>query len=209
MTSGNNFNQDLTDSIRDFSSIVLPKLKEIGLIKGELIPIETVTTHKDLIKWFDLLSGVDIWQIIEDQGIRGIANRIQWGKKAWDTFTIRKHRHTQTKTEYVKRKEAINSGGSLLYPYYTIQSYISERRTGELLSTAIAKTDDIIKMCDSGHWQVRERTTKSDGNIFVAVPWSLMKASNCRIGIWHKSTTTDNALNEIATQHKSTTEGDK
>ena len=181
----NDFDKDLSDSAFDFKRLIYPKLKELNFISGELVQIEVATDikFKYLASKFDQLSGIDAWQIVEPLGIKGIASRIQWGEKAWGTFTIRKTRATGTKTEYEKRVEAIESG-EWLYPYYTIQGYITERRVGKLLSFAIAKTEDIFEMIDKGFY--KENKNKEDSNIFIIVNWIDMKKQGYRIKIYPK-----------------------
>jgi len=173
--------KDLSDSSYDFLRVVCPKLKAENLISGELMPVESVTAE-GMRKALDALAGIDIWQIKNSKGMRGIANRIQWGPKAWDTFTIRKTRITTgAKTEYEKRIEAITTR-AWLYPYFTCQAYITKRRTG-LLSLAIAKTETIFEMINQGLcW---EKTNNDDGNIFICVDWfNVKKFAPEDIKIW-------------------------
>lgn len=177
----NNFKTDLADSAFDFLRVVYPKLKDENLISGELIPIESVTAE-GTTKALDMLAGIDIWQIKDDKGIRGIANRIQWGPKPWNTFTIRKKRQSGAKTEYEKRIEAITNR-AWLFPYFTCQAYITERRIGYLLSVAIAKTETIFEMINKGIcW---EQPNSQDGNIFICVDWLNVKIYQPKdIKIW-------------------------
>lgn len=178
------FKTDLTDSAYDFLRIVYPKLKQLKFIRGELIPIEVVTDikFKTLAQKFDQLAGIDIWQIVKNEGIKGIASRIQWSEKAWNTFTIRKSRSSGTKTEYEKRLFAIETN-EWIYPYYTIQAYISERRIGELISMAITKTADIFDMIKKDNYI--EKTNKQDDNIFMIIDWQEMKQQNYKIKIFN------------------------
>ena len=165
-----NFAEDLSDSAFDFLRVVYPKLIELKFIEGEIIPIESNVAER-LMRQFDILAGIDIWQLQTGKGIRGIANRIQWCQKAWNTFTIRKLRVSGTETEYEKRKRAMQDEG-WLYPYFTIQSYITERRKGDLIALAIAKTEDILYMIEQKYcW---ENINPQDGNTFICVSWDKM-----------------------------------
>jgi len=166
------FKKNISDSIFDFNRLILPKIRELNLFNGELVSIEEVTNinHKDLIKQFDVLAGIDIWQFVINIGIKGIANRIQWTDKSWNTFTIRFTIYGKDcKTEYNKRLDALLNK-EWLYPYYTIQSYITERRTGKLLSIGIAKTEDIFELIKQNHFI--KRTNPDDGNTFLVVKWT-------------------------------------
>lgn len=178
----NDFETDLTDSAYDFLKIVYPRLKQLNFIRGNLIPIEAATDikFKNLAQKFDQLAGIDVWQIVENEGIKGIASRIQWGEKAWNTFTIRKSRSSGAKTEYEKRLYAIETN-EWIYPYYTIQAYISERRTGRLISMAITKTVDIFDIIKKGNYI--EKINKQDNNVFMIVSWEEMKQHNYKIKI--------------------------
>ena len=166
-----NFAEDLSDSAFDFLRVVYPKLIELKFIEGQLISIESAVT-KGLIQQFDILAGIDIWQLQTDKGIRGIANRIQWCQKAWNTFTIRKLRTSGTETEYEKRRRTIMQDNGWLYPYFIIQSYITERRKGDLIALAIAKTKDIFDMIEQKHYW--ENINPQDNNTFICVSWDKM-----------------------------------
>lgn len=173
--------KDLSDSCFDFLRLVYPKLQTENFISGKLVPVESVTaegTTKDL----DMLAGIDIWQIRQDKGMRGIASRLQWGPKAWNTFTIRKKRSSGAKTEYEKRIEAITTK-VWLYPFFTCQAYATERRSGDLLSVAIAKTETIFEMINQG--LCFEKSNSDDGNIFICIDWDDVKTySSQNIKIW-------------------------
>ena len=178
------FNIDLSDSIYDFARVVAPKLAELNFISGKLISIESTTNFKGLAKQFDILAGIDIWQIKEKEGIRGIANRIQWGDKAWNTFTIREKRTSGSETEYSKRLRALQTK-QWLFPFYTVQSYMTRRRVGELLSLAIAKTEDIFKLIESGNYT--KRFNSEDGNSFFCISWRDMEKANLAIKIYERN----------------------
>jgi hypothetical protein len=181
-----NWIKDLSDSVFDFQRLVKPKIAELNFMRGEIISIEIVTDvkFKYLANKFDQLSGIDAWQIVEPEGIKGIASRIQWGLKPWNTFTIRYQRCTGRETEYNKRKKAMDSG-DWLYPFYTIQAYIETRRIGKLISLAIAKTKDIFAMIEKK--QCYEKPNSDDGNIFKIVSWSAMKLQNYDIKIYDRN----------------------
>ena len=91
----------LSQSAEDFRSIVWPSIApHIG--GGELQPVESVTAE-GFTKILDTLSGIDAWQVIDGQGVRGIASRVQRDKDDWGTFTIRlKTQRGSSETEFAK-----------------------------------------------------------------------------------------------------------
>ena len=178
-----NFEKDLSDSAFDFLRVVEPKLIEMGFIDGEIISIES-TTQEHLAKQMDMTSGIDAWVIKTDEGITGLASRIQWINSSlpFNTFTIRQSRYTGAKTEYEKRLYAINSDGEFIYPHLTCQAYITRRQDGDLISLAIAKTVDIFRMIADGHCWLR--SNPEDNNEFMCVSWKGMSNKGYSIKIW-------------------------
>lgn len=102
------------------------------------------------------MSGIDIWLVHTTGGIRGIANRVQWGDTNWRTFTVRQATAKGGATEYEKRRRSIDK--EWLYPILTCQAYITEDRQ-TLLGFAVAKTRDILDQIDPEH-DVPKRTYK-------------------------------------------------
>jgi hypothetical protein len=175
---GGDFQRDLKDSMFDFQRVVLPQLQKSKFISGELISIEQATAegYAHLVKAFDYKAGIDLIQV-KNEGLCGVANRVQWvpvAGRLWNSFTIRMSRASGAKTEYEKRMAAVMSNGQYLYPYLTIQAFVQEpRRSGPLLSVAVAKTTDILQAA----WDdtAPEKDNKQDGNKFKAVFWQDMK----------------------------------
>jgi len=178
-----NFTDDLNDSIRDFNMFVIPQIQKNQMIEGKIIQVES-NNPDELRDALDVLGGIDAWKVSREHGMQGISSRIQWGK-SWDTFTIRKTRHTGIKTEYAKRNEAISSG-NVLYPTLAIHAYITRRErdtSRELISLAIADTDDIFDLINRGY--CFERENPDDGNIFTIVSWDELVKQNKNIQWWH------------------------
>lgn len=182
------FPTNITDSAYDTKRLVLPKIQELKWLQGEFTQIE-ITTDKEfkkLAKSFDTLSGVDIWQVENKNGIIGIANRIQWPYK-WNknlaTFTVRYELPSGYETEYQKRYRALNSKGKYIYPYIAIQSYIKmPRRKGSLIAMGMGFTKDIIKMILEG--KCRKRENPRDHNKFYAVYWNEMREYGFEVHTW-------------------------
>ena len=97
----------------DFQKLIKPTLERA--LQGGLITVEG-NTIDETAKLLDTLAGIDLWFVNKERGMRGIASRIQYSKN-WRTFTIRLERDTGTKTEYEKRKYAIDN--NYLYPVIT------------------------------------------------------------------------------------------
>lgn len=181
------FNKNLSDSAYDTRRLILPKIKELGWLKGEFTQIE-VSVDKDfkkLARDFDRFSGIDIWQVENKNGITGIANRIQWvdRNRDWESFTIRAKIRSGYETEYQKRVRALKSNGKYIYPYITIQSYIEKpRRQGELISMGLGSTKDIFTMIDLGKCEIKINPT--DETEFYSVYWKAMKECSFKVIIW-------------------------
>lgn len=178
-----NLNSQLSDSSRDFLNIVWPKIKELGWLDGDLIPVEA-TSIKAWAKQLDTLSGIDAWHIKEDSGLSGIASRIQWEPPdptyyPYNTFNVRYSRISGAKTEYQKRTEAIASNGEMIYPYWTCHAYLQYKQIGPLLSMGLARTVDVIESVTLGLGFSKPNPT--DGTIFINVPWFVMHREGYKI----------------------------
>lgn len=180
------FSEDLSDSSFDFQRVVSPIIKPwVG--GGELVLIEG--SRDETLKTLDTNSGIDVLHICNGQ-VRGIANRIQWVDVSYRTFTVRYDRDSGTKTEYEKRREAIDSEKGYIYPSLTVQSYIAHpKRQGNLINLAMCRTIDLINICtrfEQGGIQnkkhVREGRTTNAG--FIIIDWDFIKAEGLKIGIF-------------------------
>lgn len=172
------FKTDLGDSANSFVHIVYPKLLECRFLLGDVVPIESVTAM-GIAKDLDMFAGIDAWHVYKKCGIQGIASRVQYGQRAWNSFTIRKHRSSGSETEYAKRKIAIYTG-DWLYPTLTIQAYVTSRKNGELLSVGITKTKNIFDAIADGNCNTK--TNPTDGNTFYTVFWKDMSD----VDVWQR-----------------------
>ena len=147
-----NVKQDCLKSNEAFVRLVWPVISEVcggGVIR----PIETFDglVSRDL----DILAGIDVLQIIDGLGCRGIASRVQFsdpkfGDKDWQTFTIRESRIGSTgETELEKRFRAVNGMRGIIAPYLTVQSYISVDGS-RLVGCGVARTVDIFRAIEMG-----------------------------------------------------------
>lgn len=172
-----NWKENQDKSVGAFLKYIKPVLVEklmadkIEIVEGDI---------KELTNDWDVIAGIDYWFINNKKGIRGIASRIQFNcSKSWNTFTIRKSKLSGAKTEYQKRKEAIEN--DWLYPYWVIQGYLD--KNGSLLSFALARTKDVIKMIDNGFC---ETNVNPDGTVFYVVYWENMKDLKYKIYIYEQ-----------------------
>jgi len=140
-----NWEIDLNKSARAFHTHIRPIF--IDLCGGEIIHTEALDDCS-FSRHLDIHSGIDAWHVHPDHGARGLALRVQSMEYPFHTFTIRKSRNSGTKTEYQKRKEAIEKGW--LYPHLTIQGYVSSfDDEGELLCFAIGRTSQLLERIDA------------------------------------------------------------
>jgi len=78
--------EDLNESSKIFKRTVWPEIQS-WFDNGQLIPVESVTASKMADK-LDVYAGIDAWHFKKEKGIRGIASRVQWLGKAFNTFTV-------------------------------------------------------------------------------------------------------------------------
>jgi len=180
------FKTDLSDSAFDFKRVVWPTLQK-ALGGGSYIPVEEETA-KGLTQCLDIYAGIDAWHVDEENKImRGLASRIQWCSKGWDTFTIRYKRNSGACTEYEKRIDAINGDRGALYPHLTIQAYVTERKTGELINVGVVNTKDLFLLASqlmTGHpykdlWGIRETSNAT----FIWIHWNCIKINDIKMKI--------------------------
>jgi hypothetical protein len=139
--------RDLTKSARVFADVVWPAVAPL-CGGGDLQTVESVT-EKRFTDVLDAHAGIDAWQVIKQKSvIRGIASRVQYSNRPYNTFTIRYRRDSGARTEYSKRREALlNREKGYLYPHLTIQAYVSnDAKT--LLDAAIICTSDLFDQAD-------------------------------------------------------------
>lgn len=160
----------------DFLKVVWPL---IGRDFGTPIPVETVTSNA-FAKELDTRAGIDVWLISVDGHMRGLASRVQWTDRSYDTFTVRMKSRYGGPTEYHKRKREIAAPGSIT-PHYFCQAYVSVDRS-KLVAAAIACVRDVISAVDLD--MGRLMPPNPDGTQGYAVPWSALSNNGARIHIW-------------------------
>lgn len=161
------FQRDMNWTSGLFSQEVWPKISEF-CGGGEIVTMEISVDR--LADYFDKYAGIDAWQVLPSGYMRGLASRIQRisaGMNPYNSFTVRARRFNGVKTEYAKRKQAIESTRGYLYPFLTVQAYVNEENN-ELLSAGACRTTDLFKYIDSGHSRENETTNASFHTCFWA-----------------------------------------
>lgn len=162
--------RDMSDAAFDFQRLVWPAIAD-HCGGGQFVSTEK---HQGdaVAECLDMCAGIDGVQVREDlAAVRGFAIRIQWCSESFDTFTIRQTRRSGAQTELEKRNlqiQQIQRGA--MYPFYTVQAYITKRRTGRLLKAAVTTTTTLYRYINSHAKLTRENG--QDGNEFIYVPWS-------------------------------------
>lgn len=141
----------------------------IRMIGGEFYITETTSESVEFL--LDRHAGFDALHKTEDGLLRGVAMRIQFCDKAFNTFTVRTKRSTGAQTEFAKRVLAIEKHDTkgALYPWLTMQAYVSKNEK-KLLSMAIIKTITLFTFLQSN--QANRKINPADKNEFVFAPWN-------------------------------------
>ncbi|MCL2349444.1 MAG: hypothetical protein FWC50_14430 [Planctomycetaceae bacterium] len=156
----------------DFLRILQNPLEQ--LLEGRIVSTEG---NGEIGHLLDTRAGIDAILDHPKYGLLGIGIRIQYGRD-YRTFTIRKQRETQVKTEYAKHADAMLEGG--ITTKFNIHAYIDEK-TGLLLSAAIALTRDIYDCIDKGLGDVRMTGNDQIGRAtFYVVDWDTLRDN----GLW-------------------------
>lgn len=162
------FSASMSKTTKAFNEIVLPIFNK-KYPEYKFVSIEG-RANDEITKDFDIYAGIDVYRVQSERGeMIGIASRIQFDKN-WATFTVRKSRESGNLTEYGKRKYAIAHGS--MYPYLTMQAYISESET----VIGLCRTKDLIDYIDTHNPQTRTTGRDQYGQAtFFVCPWADMK----------------------------------
>ena len=153
----------LSKSTDAFTRIVWP---EFSGRFGYEVPIESVT-ESGFAKELDVRAGIDEWIIGKDSHMRGLASRVQFGPKAWNTFTVRMARPSGAPTEYEKRCAQIALPGTI-WPHYTLQAYVYQDK---LLAAALCLTRDLMQAVTDGVGWTQKNRQEGAPVLFHVVPW--------------------------------------
>lgn len=165
-----------------FVKLAQPIMKRI-LKGGEIMAVEG--QDNEICEMLDRTCGTDYFHVYENSGlVWGVASRIQEydpekNKRPFNSFTVRKARDSGTKTEYEKRKTAIEHGG--VYPFLTMQAYINVK-TNEIETLAIVKTTDLMDFVDKGLAYERHTGAEQYGQAaFFVAYWDSMKKAGYKV----------------------------
>lgn len=172
---------DMRQSIQRVNSAApiirrLMKGGEIKTVEGD---------DNEICKLLDMTCGTDYLQVYKELGlVQGVASRVQTikdGFRPFNTFTVRKARESGATTEYEKRQYAIKHGG--IYPYLTMQMYVSEDE--RVLSLGIAKTTDIMEFVEKGYADENHTGKEQIGqSAFYVVRWDEMINKGYKVLVW-------------------------
>jgi hypothetical protein len=156
------------DAIEKIRLTILPKLIS-GNILNNQIPNDLIN------KLLDRDAGFDYFR--EDKnGMQGIASRVQFDD-SFNSFTIRLERDSGNKTEFEKRKFAIENG--YMYPEFTMHSYFDNRINLNLISIAIIKTIDLFNYHKMHPNDFLIQTSKNA--VFYSINWNYLKDLQIKI----------------------------
>ncbi len=172
--------RDLSDSARAFIDVVWPTVGQ-WCRGGRIVSTETDPSGR----MFDLMAGIDAWQVCDDTGtMRGIASRVQFGA-AYDSFTVRFSRASGATTEFEKRVETLlDQNAGWLFPALTIQAYIDRRGGSELQHACMTATRDLFRYILEHNGGRNMRRNPQDGNMFIVVWCKDLEAAGFRVRRW-------------------------
>ncbi len=120
----------------------------------------------------DLHGGIDAILVHPKFGLFGIGLRVQYGQNH-RTFTIRKQRESQAKTEFEKHQCSLVEGG--ITTKFNVHAYIDRDRT-KLLGAAVARTEDIYRCITNNDCYVDMTARDQIGRAtFYVVAWDTFK----------------------------------
>ncbi len=172
--------RDRAQSAAAFAHIVWPVVQHhCPELRGSILRQVEVRGNEVIAQELDAYAGIDSYQRTPN-GLRGIASRVQWWKN-YQTFTVRTSRPGGALTEYRKRLIALKRRHEgFLYPYWTIQAYVSEPG-GRLLAVAVAKTLELYQYIEQRTLCGRpcpERSAHKGGERFLVVEWGEYQQSS-------------------------------
>lgn len=180
-----NFKASITESMQILKSAEPVIKKLLNIDEGIILDVEN--QNNDVCKHLDLSCGIDylVYYKTKDwtRSAAWRAQRVLTGMDVYNTFTIRKERDSGTKTEYEKRKAAIENNA--MYPHYTIHAYYDDD-SKKLLSLAIGRTKDIIECINKGLTYDKHTGAEQKGQAsFWAVKWTTMKQNGYHVETWY------------------------
>lgn len=147
---------------------------------GDILPVEG--SDNEVCTMLDMTCGIDYFHVYQNGLTWGIGSRMQYKcARGWNTFTVRMSRESGAKTEYEKRRFAIEHHGE--YPFLSMQGYFDI--DDNLISLAIARTIDVLECVEKGLGYYQHTKYDKIGQAqFYVVPWLKMVEAGYKVLIY-------------------------
>ena len=199
MPNFGNFQDDIIESKRIMYKSA-PILKELflqipDLFYGDIMIYPVEDQPGRICNHLDKDCGID-YLVVDESNNRtvGLAwrtgrfwKRKHYGSTVYNAFSLREKRNNkfskEENCEIVKRR--ISKDFDLLRPTYTAQMHYDPDDGDELLSLAIAKTDDIIEAHDKGFYRLCDKFNQDKEVVMHDVQWEKMKEFGYKVYDWY------------------------
>lgn len=199
MANFGNFEDDINESKRIMYKSA-PILKQLfmqipNLFNGNIMIYPVEDQPGKVCNHLDKSCGIDYLVVDGDRNRTvGLAWRTgrfwksrHYGSIVYNAFSLRERRNNsfskEDRCEISKRR--ISKEFDLLRPTYTAQMHYDPENDNELLSLAIAKTDDIIEAHDRGFYRLCDKHNTDKEVIMHDVQWEKMKQFGYEVYDWY------------------------
>ena len=137
----------------------------------------------EVAKLLDTNAGIDALFIDKLGLIHGVAVRVQFTDRSWDTFSVRCERDSGNPTEYDKRVAALKARA--MVPHMTFQGYASKAGS-TALSAAWVSTVHLFELLGDQEFMRTHsrRMNMQDGNSFYYALWDELRTRGASIRTW-------------------------
>ena len=187
-----------------FTRFVVPELGRIIPGLREVIPVEG--DPSPLAKALDMSAGVDHLLVCRRVGqggdtiqLYGMSSRVSHVRYCYRNFTMSVTGVRRMASNYHRRKAVLQEGSAAVFPYYSVQAYVSQDG-GRLLGMALTTTSELLRAIEEAtatldrdeqmRWYrsqsdeplhapeggVSWRRNRRTGTIFASVPWTVIDA---------------------------------
>jgi len=184
--------EDLERASGHFQGLVWPMIRD-WCGGGALATVETARGEAPLVcQYLDMFAGCDYLQKADDGLIYGIAARVQFVERSYDTFTVRRTRYSGAETEFAKRCAALDRAHlKPICPPWTVHAYVTRGQPARLLSVAAVRTLALFQHIRTGHegtdwWLQRTANGRHGAAEFICVAWDALPEYH-RPLIWRAS----------------------
>lgn len=169
----------MRQSTEAFSRLVVPHLQTL-LPPGQWQIVEGVTAWA-MAQTLDMLGGIDAWYYRNNEGIWGVASRVQQGTDNYRTTTLRARKRNGHRTELERLVWAVEHDA--LHPQWVIHAYATPGY-GALLGVGVVPTRPLLQAVAAGIGY--ERTNREDGTVFRVLPWDALQRFGCAVAEWSR-----------------------